>query len=419
MKLLSFTKTNWKFLIFAVAYLVIIFIINFISLYLHNLSKNMENINKNIPLMLLINHFFLIFCVILKLIEKRKKAKADKKILKEEDQNENKNNLIYNVPEMEGKGMGKRTFLLMLVILLFDYLYNGLLMYYKKKFEKNSSFDFSQFYKFFDVLFLLVLFKFLAKSSVYNFQYLSLGIIIISGIGNSLINIIYGGKKNDEINLKFIIKSIGILAICSILDSIKIYYFKFLMEIKYVSQFIIGFLIGLFYLLISPILLPFFYYVDFGVSDIKEYFSIKGIEFLKGLEFLIILYSLLYSTVYLLDLFILKIFTPFHLILLAIFGELMTDCFNYYEKFPDSITLELIIKIVLYVIEIIGILVFNGTLILKCFRMNKNARNNIAIRGEDETKKIIATTERLESDQIGSELSSVEGKDENDNGNIH
>ena len=410
MKFISFTKANWKFLIFAVAYLVIMLLLNFMSFYLENLSTNMENISKKIPLMISINHFFLVFLAIKKCIDDRKDKK---KIIKEEPQTESKIELIYD-PNNNELRLSKRTIILVFVMFFLDYLYNGLLMYYQKKYKENASLVFSQFYKFLDLFFLLLLFKFFAKCSVYNFQYFSLSIIIISGLGKTFINIYFDKKINEEINAKFSLTSFIILFTCSILDSIKLYFFKNFMEYKYISPISIGYLSEFLYLIISSILMCIFFFVDFGVSDIKEYFSLKGLEFLKDWEFLLIAYSLFYSIEYFLDLIIINKFTPFHLAILSIFGELMIDCFNYYKQFPNWNNLELIISIILYIFEIIGILIFNGTIILKCFSLSKYTKNNIMIRGEEETNKAFNNLDRANSTLSGTELS-----EEGDDNNIH
>ena len=44
-------------------------------------------------------------------------------------------------------------------MIFLDYLYNASLMYYQKKYEENTDLVFSQFYKFMDVLFLLLFFR--------------------------------------------------------------------------------------------------------------------------------------------------------------------------------------------------------------------------------------------------------------------
>ena len=65
------------------------------------------------------------------------------------------------------------------------------------------------------------------------------------------------------------------------------------------------------------------------------------------------------------NLIILNRFSPFHLILIATFGDLITDGFFYFKKYPNFNTAELVIRIILYIFEILGILIFIEVIILK------------------------------------------------------
>ena len=75
MAFISFAKANSKFLFNGSIYLIIMLALNFLSNFLQNSSTNMEAFTKKIPLMLLINHFFLPFCVLKVCIDKNAKEK--------------------------------------------------------------------------------------------------------------------------------------------------------------------------------------------------------------------------------------------------------------------------------------------------------------------------------------------------------
>jgi hypothetical protein len=163
MKLISFTKSNWKFLLYSLVYLIIMLLLNFMSIYLQDYSENMQKITKKIPLMLLINHFFLIFCIISKIIRdlKWKKKKAEENEIQKKFNSRispGQVELIYNAPE-DNMNLTNKTVIVYLSMIILDYLYNASLMYYQKKYEENTDLVFSQFYKFMDVLFLLLFFR--------------------------------------------------------------------------------------------------------------------------------------------------------------------------------------------------------------------------------------------------------------------
>ena len=161
------------------------------------------------------------------------------------------------------------------------------------------------------------------------------------------------------------------------------------MTYKFFSPLNISYFLGFAYLVISAILITIFFFINSEVSDIKKYLSIRDLEFPKGLEIVILIgYSLLYSFEYAMDLIIINRFTPFHLILLVTFGELMTDCFYYFRKTVDFKTVEFAIHATLYAFEIIGILIFIETIILGCCGLDEFTRNNIIFRGEEEVEKL-------------------------------
>ena len=161
MTFISFAKSNCKFLFYGSIYLIIMLALNFLSNFLQNSSTNMEAFTKKVPLMLLINHFFLSFCVLKVCIDKKEK----KKKLEEDIKNGNYTNakpsnieLIYNNPmeEQAIRALTNKDVICLFFIILVDYVHNGSLMYNQRNFEKNSELVLSQYYKFIDVLILII-----------------------------------------------------------------------------------------------------------------------------------------------------------------------------------------------------------------------------------------------------------------------
>ena len=191
MAFISFAKANSKFLFNGSIYLIIMLALNFLSNFLQNSSTNMEAFTKKIPLMLLINHFFLPICVLKVYIDKNAKEKKLKEDIQKGLYTKEKSSnleLIYNNP-MEALAISALTnkdIICLFFIFLVDYVYNGSLIYNQRNFEKNSELVLSQYYKFIDVLILIIAYKINKKLEFYRHQYFSLAIIIIFGLGKFL-----------------------------------------------------------------------------------------------------------------------------------------------------------------------------------------------------------------------------------------
>ena len=389
---ISFTELNWKFLLFACVYLAIMFILNFMSYILKNSSPNMAIFTKKIPIMLFINHFFLSFCVfklVINIIEKKIKINEEIKKGTYAKERGNQIELIYENPleAASKRNLNTKDIVFLFFILLIDYMYNVSLMFNQKNNEENSELVLSQYYKFLDVLILLLFFKINKKTQFFRHQYFSLAIIIIFGLGKFLSNIYFNKVANEELTNKFDLKLILFLVICPLADSIKIFYFKQYLTFKFVSPFMLSYLIGFFYIFVSIIILVTFYFVDPEIELLQKYFSMKGLELPSVIEILLLFaYSFLYSLEYFLDLVILNKFTPFHLILIATLGDLITDCFNIFKKSDNLDVVHLVVSIILYVFEILGILIFIETIVLQCCDLDKYVSEKVTKRGEEDVK---------------------------------
>ena len=410
MAFISFAKANSKFLFNGSIYLIIMLALNFLSNFLQNSSTNMEAFTKKIPLMLLINHFFLPICVLKVYIDKNAKEKKLKEDIQKGLYTKEKSSnleLIYNNP-MEALAISALTnkdVICLFFIFLVDYVYNSSLIYNQRNFEKNSELVLSQYYKFIDVLILIIVYKINKKLEFYRHQYFSLAIIIIFGLGKFLTKFFFSEAANEEITKKFDLKLIIFLVGCPVLDSLKLFYFKKFMVFNFVSPFKIGYLIGFFYLFISILLLIIFYFAHSEIIIFQQYFSMEGLEGPTLLEFfLLFIFSLSYSYEFFLEFILLEKFSPFHLILLATLGDLITDCFIYFKNFPNFDTTELVVRIILYVFEILGILIFIETIILNCCGLERNVFLNITERGKEEANKI-KNVEEIDDSRKASELS--------------
>ena len=393
-------------------YLIVMIGLNLLSTIIQNSSQNLKAFTKKIPLMLLINHFFLLFCGIKRIVEcikDKSKDKSKDKIINDEK------GLIYNEPkELDPMDTTSKDQFIIIGTFLLDGIYYGLITINQKQYEKKTELVISHYYKFLDVLFLFFIFKIYKKIRSYSHQYFSIAIVMISGFGKFISNIYFNGLLKEFKPLLYIL-----LLSCPTTDSFKIFSYKRFVSDTNVSLLNIGFFIALFYLPICPILLTFFHFVGTKVDFIQTYFSLKGLEFPTFGEIgLLCGVSLAYSSKYLVDLIILNKFSPFHLILLATFGDLITDGFFYFKKYPNFNTAELVIRISLYVFEILGILIFIEIIILKCCGLDRNVGESITIRGIKDVKKTdenYKSRNNTDMNILGEEANIGENKTENDN----
>ena len=160
MKLISFGKLDQKFLIYVLVYIIIILSLNFLSILLQDTDVSTKD---NIPLMLIIIHGSLILFIILECWLRKtianKKPKEEKKEKENNEKNITKIIYIYNKP----KKANINQFLILILMIFLDYIYDAGLMYYQKRYENKPEFVFGEIYKFFDVLFLLAFFRLFHK----------------------------------------------------------------------------------------------------------------------------------------------------------------------------------------------------------------------------------------------------------------
>ena len=98
---MSLENLNCKFILYSVMYLIVMIGLNLLSTVIQNSSQNLKAFTKKIPLMLLINHFFLLFCGIKRIVEcikDKSKDKSKDKIINDEE-NSNNHNLNENIDQ--------------------------------------------------------------------------------------------------------------------------------------------------------------------------------------------------------------------------------------------------------------------------------------------------------------------------------
>jgi hypothetical protein len=334
----------------------------------------------NIPLILIITHSFLILLIP---FECRFRSSMNKNETKGEKLNDNKKKgkgfkLIFNKPEKRNI----KSILILISMILLELAYDTCLLVYQRINKDQSELVLEEIYKFMDILFLLILFRLFHDVIFYRHQYISLAIIIITGIFRLLhvfLNFFFGNEKSmGYATLIFII-------LLPVIDSIKIYFIQKYMKYNYYSPYFICILIGFIYLIISIIILIIFRNIN-CTSDICIALSEINIDSYKNYHYVLLaFYGLSYASEHLAKFYTMYTFSAFHCILITTFGEIVK--FFYKMLVAFNIT-EFIVNIVTYSLEIFAIYVFIETIELNFCGLNVNLKKNIIFRAEKELYSI-------------------------------
>ena len=346
--LIAIGKINIRFLVYSLSYIITQILLNSITFSFK--LKFVDLKIKNIPLILIITHSSLIFFII---IECRVRKLFNKKETNENELKDGKRKgkelkLIYN----KSKKVNIKEPLNLILMILLELIYDTSLLAYQKKEEEQSELVIAEIYKFMDILFLLIFFRVFHKILFYKHQYISLIIIILTG-----------------------------LILLPLIDSVKIYIIQKYMKYNYYSPYFILFLIGVTYLIVSLIILIIFKNINCSTEICKSLSEIN-IESNKVVNYiLIILYSLFYGLEHFIKFYTMYTFSAFHYILISTFGEIIQFGYKMILNFD---TTDLIVNLVTYSVEIFAVLVFIETIELNFCGLNMNLKKNIIFRADNE-----------------------------------
>jgi hypothetical protein len=226
----------------------------------------------------------------------------------------------------------------------------------------------------FYILIASIFYYFIFKIKLYKHHYLSIILIIITGI---ILDLILGNLQKDisENILPFLLRMAKEIMASSV-DVID----KFLMDKKFCSVYEITFYNGIISLILLGIFTIFNYYF-LKLDNFEEYFnSFNTKELLVIFGFIITQLGLS-----LLNLFTNKNYTPYHIFIIYVFGQLA-----YYKNFST----DPIVKIICLIFILFMSLVFCEIIELNFFGLSKNTKNNIIARSESEA--IICNINKLE-----------------------
>ena len=241
------------------------------------------------------------------------------------------------------------------------------------------------------------------KIKLFKHHYLSIIIIILSGI---IIDLVLGNLQNDFLN-HFFLLLISILRI--ILLSFYYVIVKYTIEKKFVSVYEIIFFIGIINFVMF-IIFAIFDYFFFDIDDYEKYFTnFNGIELLVALGVMITQLGM--------DICITitdKNESPCHIFIIFVFGQLAYYFFNLNEY--------LVIVIICLILMLFFTLVFNEIIEINLWGLSLNTKRNIINRAQsdgDETFVVKSETfeENNEKDDNAEnliELKNNEVYDKND-----
>ena len=213
-----------------------------------------------------------------------------------------------------------------------------------------------------EIVFTSLFYYLILKVKLYKHHYLSIIIIVSTGI---ILDLVFKNLQNDLINswLLFLLRLFR-----EIVFSLREVIEKYAMEKKFCSVYEIFFYSGLINLILFGIFGILNYYY-FSLDNFEEYFN----KFNNRQILIILGVTITQFGLYLCILFTNNNYTPCHVFIIYIFGQLA-----YYTDFSTNSTIFIICLIFILFIS----LIFNEIIELNCFGLEKNTRQNIARRAD-------------------------------------
>ena len=393
MKCISLGKKNKRFLLHAIFYLLVMIFLNIIA----SIFKYMKVSTDNMPLILAICHACLIFFIAPECWFKYQISSSKIKEKTKETLNSKRVKYLFK----KSKPFNIKIFLVLIIMIILDYIYDSGLIYFQKIKSQDLDLLFIEIFKFMDTLFLFIFFRVINKIRFYKHQYISLIIIIIMGL------IKFGYKIiNNKIYLDFYL--IGFFIILPLLDSINIYFVQKFLTHDNFSPFFICFVTGIVYLLLSIPIFGIFYFIECGDSEICRLLTNQVQSFDTKTAIIVYMTNIFNSIFYSLQHFIkfltIDKFTVFHFIIISTCGELINVIFEQCYKFD---IFDLLVTLIAYAFEILGVLVFIERLELNFCGLNKNLKKYISIRAVkefDDMKELENEEDENDKSDYNSEL---------------
>ena len=288
---------------------------------------------------------------------KRSKNKSIVNDLKNIDLNEEEKKFEYiyeELPDIKDEVKYKELYIILIGILFF---FNYSMFVYTFKVKSNIWITYILFSSIFYYLFF--------KAKLFNYHYLSIIIILLTGI---IIDIV---EKNFEEDWSSDKKGLIISIIRLILLPFNFVIIKYTIEKKFASPYEIGFYTGIINLIL---------FIIFGILDYYFMNWYENYEFIKNFGWMEILYMLgLLVTnffVFTFCLIIDKNNSPCHIFIMFIFGQI--------AYYTNQENVSLVSVIISPIIILFFSLVFNEIIELNFCGLSRNTKRNMASRAKDE-----------------------------------
>lgn len=311
------------------------------------------------------------------------------------------NKMKEDIKKRNDPGIKREKYIIIILCAFLDFIQKTLIFFFSKNMENINN------VWIFNIIFLNAFALMMKENQLYIHHYISGGIMILCGLGLNVFNLY--DLEVKQIPLIFVAIFIEIIF------SLEIVLAKYGMDYRFCSPSEMTFYEGIFSLIINTIFLlistyiplknNFLYtkllYTTKDNSNGKKYLDniiiyYKNINFVEIIYFIVIMAGRLSFNLF--SYLTIKHFTSSHVFLLLILGE-----FSLY--LIDKSTLELIITIIIYLIELLMALIFCEIIELDFLGLSDNTKRNIKIRA---TTINLEDTESYDSEEIwnGLELSS-------------
>ena len=311
--------------------------------------------------------------------EKEKEEKEEKEKEKEKEVKEKEVKEKEEKEKEEKFQLNKRTLLhfslLYLNYIIFFAVYTYLYILKSDDPDNTEDYRLSHYYglcseEALEIIFIVIISKFLLKTKIYIHHYISLALFIILSL---CIDIPF----NSSLFKPGILFSF-LYGLYLLLDSLFITYEKYMMDKLYYSPYIIIFSIGLLFLFASTVSVIVIYISGGLIYDGNKYKIPMFSDYFKEVDYKEVIIHIFYKTGFRFVVNVLKILTIYYLtqyhiytayILIKVFDLLLKKDNNY--KY---------ISIILFVLEFISLLIYLEIIELNFFNLNKNTKRNIEKR---------------------------------------
>ena len=285
-------------------------------------------------------------------------------------------------------------FFLYLEYIIYFALYSYIVILKSDDIKNTEDFRLSHYYglcseEALEIIFIVIVSKFLLKTKLYIHHYIGLAIFIIFSL---CIDIPFNSSLFKPGSFFLFIYCLYILT-----DSIFITYEKYMMDKLYYSPYVIVFSIGLLYLFAGTLFTIIVSAKGGLFYDGNKYKYPTLVDYFKEIDYKEVIVHIIYLICFRFVLNILKILTIYYLsqnhiyaayILIKEFDLILNGKKPNYKY----------VSILLFALEFIGLLIFLEIIELNILNLNKNTKRNIDYRRKQEERRLSKDNEKLIED---------------------